>query len=274
MTAHIIVVGNEKGGSGKSTTAMHIIAALMAQGKVGVLDLDSRQKTLTRYLENRAQWAIRHGLKLPMPTLEGVKLSSLDSAEAAQAEERQAFEGAVKNLRSACDYVVIDCPGSAVHLAQLGHAIADTLITPLNDSFIDFDLLAGMDPDNHKIGRPGIYAELVWNCRKQRAVRDRGSIDWIVLRNRMASLDAHNKRRVGEALANLAKRIGFRLAPGLSERVIYRELFPKGLTLLDLKQTGRDVKMRLSHVAARQELRDLMAALELPQHHNQVDKSR
>jgi chromosome partitioning protein len=101
----------------------------------------------------------------------------------------------------------------------------------------------------------------VWEQKKQRAQRDGGSIDWIVMRNRLATLDARNKRRVGGLIEQLAKRIGFRLAPGFSERVIFRELFLKGLTLLDLAESGTE--MTFSHVAARQELRGLLDTIGL-----------
>jgi len=82
-----------------------------------------------------------------------------------------------------------------------------------------------------------------------------------VLRNRLQHLEARNMRRVGAALDDLAKRVGFRVIPGLGERVIYRELFPKGLTLLDL---GAIKEVGLSHVAARQELREMVSGLQLP----------
>jgi chromosome partitioning protein len=88
-------------------------------------------------------------------------------------------------------------------------------------------------------------------------------MDWVVLRNRIANLDAKNKRRVAGALDELAHRIGFRLAPGFSERVIFRELFLSGLTLLDLKDTD-PAAMTMSNIAARQEVRDLLKALDLP----------
>jgi chromosome partitioning protein len=84
------------------------------------------------------------------------------------------------------------------------------------------------------------------------------------MRNRLSPLDAKNKRRVGDALTALAQRIGFRVAPGLSERVIYREMFTAGLTLLDLSDEGAAASFTLSHVAARQELRDLILGLNLP----------
>ena len=85
------------------------------------------------------------------------------------------------------DVVVIDCPGADTYLSRYGHAQADTLITPINDSFVDFSMLAKVDPDNHDIVNPSIYSEMVWEARNS-AFRDRGKIDWIVMRNRLAAV--------------------------------------------------------------------------------------
>src|SRR3546814_4631410 len=106
-------------------------------------------------------------------------------------------------------------------------ARADTLVTPINDSFIDFDLIGQVDPESFQVVRPSFYSELIWDTRKTRAKADGRTIDWIVLRNRLQHVDAHNMRRVGEALNQLSRRVGFRVIPGLGERVIYRELFPR-----------------------------------------------
>ncbi len=133
----------------------------------------------------------------------------------------------------------------------------------MNDSFVDFDLLARIDPTTGKILGPSIYSEMVWSARQTRAQAKLAPIDWIVLRNRLGSQQMRNKRKVGDALEELSRRIGFRVIAGFSERVIFRELFPRGLTLLDLRDTGSD-HLNLSNIAARQELRDLMAALRLP----------
>ena len=161
------------------------------------------------------------------------------------------------------DFIIIDCPGSHTRLSQVAHSLADTLVTPLNDSFVDFDLLAHVDVDGRKIMGPSVYSEMVWNARQLRAQAGLKPIDWIVVRNRLGAQQMVNKQKMGEALDNLAKRIGFRTAPGFNERVIFRELFPRGLTLLDLKDIG--VKgLNISNVAARQELRDLIKALNLP----------
>ena len=132
----------------------------------------------------------------------------------------------------------------------------------MNDSFVDFDLIGQVDPDNFKVTRPSFYSELIWDARKTRAKADGATIDWVVLRNRLQYVEARNMKRVSEAIDQLSKRVGFRVIPGLSERVIYRELFPSGLTMLDSKEFGG---MGLSHVAARQELREMMAGLALPE---------
>ncbi|ANK81379.1 MAG: ATPase [Rhizobiales bacterium NRL2] len=258
-SAHAIVVGNEKGGTGKSTTAMHIIVSLLKAGHtVGAIDLDARQGTLSRYFANRRGTAARLALDLEMPRFEVVE--STDDGAA----DRERLLGVLGELAPASDYVVIDCPGHDTPLSRLAHNFADTLVTPLNDSFVDLDNLADVDPQSFEIRRPSRYAETVWEERKRRMLRDRGSVDWVVLRNRLSQLDARNKRRVGDVLDRLASRVGYRVAPGLSERVIYRELFLDGLTLLDVMESDSGVDVTMSHVAARQELRALMDALQLP----------
>ncbi len=258
-SAHAIVIGNEKGGTGKSTTAMHIIVSLLHQGcRVGSVDLDARQGTLTRYVENRRATASRKGLSLNWPVHEVVAASGDPEADA------ETFRQVLGRLAPFNDFVVIDCPGHDHPLSRLGHNFADTLITPLNDSFIDLDNLADVEPETFAIRKPSRYAEMVWEERKRRMLRDRGSIDWVVLRNRLSHLDARNKRRVGDVLTQLADRIGYRVVPGMTERVIYRELFLDGLTLLDVMADGSGVDVTMSHLAARQELRDLMDSLKLP----------
>lgn len=262
--AHIIVVGNEKGGSGKSTTCMHVATALARMGhRTGALDLDLRQRSFGRYIENRRGWLARAGLDLPTPDYRD--LPEADPATLAEGENvwDQRLTLAVSAMDPVMDFIVIDCPGSHTRLSQVAHSLADTLITPMNDSFVDFDLLARIDAETGKPKGPSIYAEMVWAARQTRAQAGLKPIDWIVLRNRLGAQQMHNKKKVGAALEDLSRRIGFRVAPGFSERVIFRELFPRGLTLLDLKDTGVD-QLNLSNIAARQELRDLMAAIRLP----------
>ncbi len=245
---HVIVLGNEKGGTGKSTTAVHIAMALQFSGlSVGVVDCDHRQKTTARYLENRSAWSRKHDLPLSVPEVEVI--ADGDAARLSEFVDR------------GFDAIVIDTPGRDSDVGREAIARADTLVTPINDSFVDFDLLGQVDGDSFKVTRPSFYAELVWKARQRRARSDGGSVDWVVLRNRLSTLEARNRRRVGVALEELSKRIGFRVVPGLCERVIYRELFPQGLTLLDIDHIQQTT---VSHVAARGELRELIAALKLP----------
>ncbi|OAN52271.1 ATPase [Paramagnetospirillum marisnigri] len=257
--AHIVVVGNEKGGTGKSTVSMHLIISLLEKGlSVGSIDLDARQATLTRYLKNREARKDLAELGLPLP--DHVALPPTDDRAADEARLNETFA----RMASAHDVVVIDTPGSDHYLSRLGHSFADTLVTPLNDSLVDLDVLALVEPGSMKIRRPSHYSEMVWETKKARALRgEMAVVDWIVLRNRLSNLDARNKRDMEKLLADLAKRVGFRVIPGLGERVIYRSMFLEGLTLLDLRKKIMGFEFNMSHVAARQELRTLVDAIGL-----------
>jgi chromosome partitioning protein len=249
---HFITFANEKGGTGKSTTAVHSAVALAAAGRsVAAIDLDTRQRTLGRYLENRAATVRRVGVELPMPRFE-----TFDP------EQDGNLEALIERMSDGVEIVVIDTPGRDDPYARQAMLRADTLVTPINDSFVDLDLIGQVDPETYKVRRPSFYAELVWNSRTQRAKTTGASVDWVLLRNRLQYVEAKNMRRVGKALDELSRRVGFRVIPGLSERVIYRELFPSGLTLLDLQQLGN---VGLAHVAARQELREMVCGLALPE---------
>jgi chromosome partitioning protein len=261
----ILVLGNEKGGSGKSTTAAHLIVALLKRGfSVGSIDLDARQGTLSRLLENRADYAERTGLRLELPEHRRLHRSESGARGAAEWEEKRALERAVAELAER-DYIVMDTPGSDSFLSRAGHACAEVLITPMNDSFLDLDVLARIDPEGRRILEPSLYSQMVWEQRQQRAVMGLPPMDWIVMRNRLSHIDARNKREIGRLLELLSRRIGFRLAPGFGERVIFRELFPKGLTLLDLREDDSAIPLSMSHVAARQEVRALLRAIGLPE---------
>ena len=248
---HFIVFANEKGGTGKSTTAVHTAIALAASGhRVGALDLDSRQRTMTRYLENRDATIRRTGKTLPVAAYEVL-----------EEQTTEALDAAIARLARQCDVLVIDTPGRDDPVARAAILKADTLVTPMNDSFVDLDLIGQVHPDTFKITKPSFYAELIWSSRTQRAKATGRSVDWVVLRNRLQHIQSHNLHRVGAAMDELARRVGFRVIPGLGERVIYRELFPKGLTLIDLAQLG---EVGMGHIAARQELREMIAGLAVP----------
>jgi chromosome partitioning protein len=253
---HRIVFANEKGGTGKSTTAVHVAVALAYRGaKVAAIDLDPRQRTLFRYFENRAETERRRGIELPGARFEVFEQGSAEELEAAVESLAQG------DLSGPADFVIFDTPGRDDPLARHAAARADTLVTPMNDSFVDFDLIGQVDAETFKVRRLSFYAELIFEARKSRALKERREMDWVVVRNRVHHVDARNQRRIDEALTELSKRVGFRVAQGLSERVIYRELFPSGLTLLDKGQLG---ELGTSHLVARQELRELVARLNLP----------
>ena len=273
--AHVIVIGNEKGGSGKTTTTMHLIVALMRLGfKVGSIDIDSRQRTLSRYVENRRQTVSKQGVTLPLSEHLVIQKSPFNLLEEAEADESERFSQGIEKLMESADFVVIDSPGNDTFLSRLAHSYADTVITPINDSFVDLDVLATVDGTTLKIIRPSIYSEMVWEQKLLRAKRDGGSIEWIVMRNRLSNIDARNKRFMNQVLSELARRIGFRVAPGFSERVIYRELFLQGLTVLDVMDVSNNMSVSLSHVAARQEVRDLLKILQIPQIDDRINELR
>lgn len=274
-SAHVIVIGNEKGGSGKTTTAMHLITALLRLGfSVGSMDIDARQRSLSRYVENRRKTLTKLGINLTLPYHMIVNRSPFNVQEEAEADEKERFSQALQRVFYTADFVVIDSPGSDTYLARLAHSYADTVITPINDSFVDLDVLASIDSDTMEIIRPSIYSQMLWEQKLQRAKRDGGNIDWIVMRNRLSHLDAKNKRYMADAVNQLARRIGFRQAPGLSERVIFRELFLKGLTVLDVLEEETGIPVKMSHITARQEVRDLLKILSLPEVNQRMDEQR
>lgn len=261
--AHIVVVGNEKGGAGKTTLSMHLTAALLASNmRVACVDLDSRQQSFARYISNRKRWIETSGAALKMPDLEVMERSMRESRTLAEGEERGRFERIVSSLVMTHDFIVFDCPGQDNYLVRLAHSLADTLVTPINDSFVDLDLLGQVDPFTFKIEKPSVYAEMVWECRKRRMSAARKSIDWVVVRNRLSGLETKNKKRVGDALRELSVKVGFRVGPSVAERVLYREMFPMGLTLFDLTQ-GK-IPQSISHLTAKAEMRDLLHFLRLP----------
>jgi len=255
--SRIIVFGNAKGGTGKSTLAMHVTVALLNRGlAVATIDLDARQGTLSRYVGNRLRYATRAGADLAQP-----RHAAIAATGAAEVDE-QAFVDALR-AANAADAVIVDTPGADTDLALAGDSYADIIVTPLNDSLIDLDVIADVDPVKRAIARPSHYAERVWKAKQRRARRDGGSIDWVVLRNRVGQLDARNKRLVARLLDELARRIGFRVGDGIAERVIFRELFLDGLTVDDLTALAANERLAVSHVAARQELRALVDTLGL-----------
>ena len=265
MSAYVVVVGNEKGGSGKSTIAIHLAVALMKAGqRVATIDIDSRQKSFTRYVQNRRVWCKRNRLDLEIPTHCLVEQKGGIRVDENEIGEANDFLTKISALEHHHDFLVIDTPGNDTYLMRLVHSMADTLITPLNDSFLDFDVLATLDPINFAVTGKSHYAEMVCKARDQRRRVDGQQPDWVVVRNRLSSMDSHNKRNLAKGLKGLGLRLGCRYAEGFSERVIYREFFLRGLTALDINKSTLGKRPSRSHIAARQEVESLLAALKLP----------
>jgi chromosome partitioning protein len=266
VSAHVIVLGNEKGGSGKTTTAMHVAVALMKAGqRVATIDLDSRQRSFTRYIEHRRAWAKHAKLSLEISSHYHVTRGEGIKVDENEAVEFSGFAEAVTAIEHTHDFVVVDTPGTDAYLTRLAHSMADTLITPLNDSFLDFDVLGSVDPLTFALTGTGHYSEMVRDARRQRRSVDGRMMDWIVVRNRLSMLGSRNKRLVAAGLQELASRLGFRFIDGLAERVVYREFFPRGLTALDdIDETTLGIRPSLSHVTAQEEVQGLLAALNLP----------
>ena len=263
---HVVVVGNEKGGSGKTTIAMHIAVALMKRGqRLATIDLDGRQRTLTRYIENRRAWARRCHVDLELPThvvIGGAKGARVDENEAAEFAE---FDRAVSAIESRHDFVVIDTPPHDSYLMRLAHSATETLVTPLNDSFLDLDVLATIDPVTFEVTGVSHYAELVREMRRQRRSVDGDPTDHVVVRNRISSTGSAMGPVICDCLQELALAVGFRVASGFHERAVYRDLFPRGLTALDALQ---DLVPALdpdpSCSLARREVEALLETLKLP----------
>jgi chromosome partitioning protein len=176
----------------------------------------------------------------------------------------KALADTVDALSQTHDYIVIDTPGHDSHLMRLAHVMADTLITPLNDSFVDLDVLGSFDADTFGVTGTSHYSQTVQEARQQRLVSGYDPTDWIVLRNRLSMLSSRNNRLVNAGLQELSGRLGFRCAEGLAERVIFREFYLRGLTAFDdLDEGTLGTRPTMSHVTARQEVEHLLSAIGL-----------
>ncbi|MBE6467709.1 MAG: ATPase [Alphaproteobacteria bacterium] len=249
--AHIIVVANEKGGTGKSTLSMHMATKLLYENfKVAVIDLDGHQGSLTKYIENRRNFCTKNKIQLPSP----VHYVFEPVAKEANKEE---IENLIAELSTRFDAIIIDTPGSRNYLFELAHKFLHTLITPIGDSLIDLSAIADINPETGEILKSGHYAEFVWETKKKLAANDLPYLNWIICGNKVSSLRSKNKDMVFAKLESLSKLYGFRFTQGLKDRVIYKELFLDGLTILDMTSPKLHRRMCMSHLAAKMEINSL-----------------
>jgi chromosome partitioning protein len=265
-SAHVIVVGNEKGGAGKSTLSIHLSVALLKAGRrVATIDLDTRQRTLTRFFENRRSWSANASWPIELPFHCAIDRGESGDVRENEATEFALFAEAIAAVEHDYEFVVIDTPASDSYLMRLAHSLADTLISPLNDSFIDLDVFSRVSHDRSRRGAVAHYADLVLEARRKRRLVDNGVIDWVMARNRIASLASNNAKQIAISIGRLSADMQFRVVDGLHDRVIFRELFPIGLTALDPIEAGADNRaLTASQQAARREIESLLEALQLP----------
>ncbi len=253
--AHVIVISNEKGGTGKSTVSMHLAIKLMQENfKVAVVDTDGRQGTLTHYIENRKRFCKESGISLPVPEL--LTISPVEKIEQVGEHQKEAAS-LIAALLPEFDAVIIDTPGNKNYLFETAHQFADTLITPISDSLIDLNVISEIDFTRPEERHAGRYAQYIWDVKKQLAQRGHPMLNWIVVGNKVSALNSRNKNQVFGYLEKAAKTYGFRVAPAIRDRVIYKELFLQGLTVLDLNHQALKCRLSVSHIAAKQEIRSL-----------------
>ena len=255
MRAKIVVIGNEKGGTGKSTLAMHLAVLWLRQGKkVATMDLDGRQGTLSKYLENRKAFATRRQIELPMP--EHVRMSNISN-------EVLFLRAQLDRLRNDFDVIILDTPGADTALSSEAIFQADILVTPINDSLVDLDVLASIDAQNMTLRGPSHYTERLFSVSQKRNLMQKTPLHWFVVRNRMSPFKNKNRQAIDALMPQLASKLRFTMLPSLTERIIFRELFLNGLTMLDLRENGLHYPLSMSHLAARQEVRALACQLPL-----------
>ncbi len=301
---HVVVIGNQKGGSGKSTFAMNIIVALLKAGKrVACFDLDLNQLTLTRFLGNRGEWGREHEQKLELPDYypvteeiayrrawsHGVDLrqfishfkkngrahkdDSIDSTAFGHSADLRQFVAQLREIGRAHkhDFIVIDTPGGVQHLSLVAHGMADTLITPINDSFFDLDVLVAMERSDLE-PEPSVYAKMVWRALEARRNVSGRATDWIVVRNRLESAETNNQRQITRVLDVIQRTLGFRVARGLLERPEYREFFAAGLTVFDSVEGFKSaVEANHPNLLARLEVQNLIREIGLIEDHPSLE---
>ncbi len=253
--AHVIVLSNEKGGTGKSTISMHLAVRLMQEGfSIATFDLDGRQGSLSKYIENRRRFCEGQNISLPIPDHTRVYP---EENPYLIAQARDTLGSLIQQKMNLVDAIIIDTPGTKNYLFEEAHKYADTIITPLSDSLIDLNVIADIDYKTDRILKPGHYSNFIWDIKKYLASQGKPYLNWIVTGNKLSSFNSKNKTTIFSHLERLSKIYGFRLFPGFKDRVIYKELFLEGLTVLDMNDEALKMKMTISHIAAKREINAL-----------------
>lgn len=263
--ARIIVIGNEKGGSGKTTTAMHLTVSLLNLGfKCATIDLDHRQQSFTHYVENRRESCKKYGYGLKIPDHNVLLPCIEDSKAECECKDEENLKYMITQLANNNDFIIIDTPGNDTTLSRVAHSCANIVITPINDSVVDLDLIGNLNSESLDTKRPGIYSAMFWEQKMKRIKQSREEIGWFVVRNRLSTLNSRNKARVGEALTKLSKKFGFKVAPGFCDRVVFKELFLDGFTLHDARKVEQ-IRITPSVLSARLELNQFLKSLAIPE---------
>ncbi len=146
------------------------------------------------------------------------------------------------------------CRRIAPAFDKVGELYADTLITPISDSFLDLSVIADIDFETQKIKNPSHYATHVWEVKKHLAAQGKAFLNWIVVGNKISPFQSNNQKQVFDYLKKLEKLYGFRTIIGIKDRAIYKEMFLEGLTVLDMQNEALKMKMSMSHLAAKREI--------------------
>jgi chromosome partitioning protein len=233
----IIVIGNTKGGVGKSSVAILLSIALLYKGyKVALLDTDSKQGSSYKYINNRKNYISESSIDLPCPAFHLLS-QEFDFLEIndniSETSEEKAFKKIIDGFVG-FHFLIIDTPGNDCFVLRNSIKNANILISPVTESFFDISALFWKVFNEEKEEYiPSDYVKFIWNERKKKIV-EKKNLSWVVMLNRVSNIQTSNKKITQSLVNEFSKTLGFSVIKGLYERNIFKELFEKGLTVLDL----------------------------------------